>query len=57
MNAPLEPKCANSEKCPQRMTCVRHIAPAYDEHQVYASYFIAGAERCSGYWPSQEGTA
>ena len=44
-------KCGNGEKCPRRETCVRYIAPAAGDHQVYAAFFVAGAEDCSGYWP------
>jgi|Tabmets5t2r1_1033131.scaffolds.fasta_scaffold63122_3 hypothetical protein len=41
-------KCGNGEKCPRRDTCVRYIAPAYDEHQVYAAFYVEGAE-CDAY--------
>jgi hypothetical protein len=49
-------KCGNGEKCPRRETCVRYIAPAYDEHQVYAAFFVEGAE-CDAYWAAEAGTA
>jgi hypothetical protein len=49
-------KCGNGEKCPRRETCVRYIAPAYDDYQVYAAFFVEGAE-CDGYWPAETGTA
>jgi hypothetical protein len=49
-------KYANGEKCPLRDTRVRYIAPAYNEYQVYAAFFVEGAE-CAAYWPMQEGTA
>jgi hypothetical protein len=41
-------KCGNGEKCPRRDMCVRYIAPAYDEHQVYAAFYVEGAE-CDAY--------
>ena len=43
-------KCGNSEHCPKRETCIRNIAPAYDDYQVYAAFYVKGAE-CSAYWP------
>ena len=52
-----EAKCGNGEKCPRRDTCVRWITPPAGDHQVYAAFFIAGVEDCSGYWPAQAGTA
>jgi hypothetical protein len=54
MNA-IEPVCANSARCPKRDACARHhVTPA--EHQIYASYFILGAEQCSGYQEKDNAT-
>jgi hypothetical protein len=49
-------KCGNGDRCPRRETCVRWTAQAYDEHQVFAAFFVEGAE-CSGYWATEERVA
>jgi hypothetical protein len=49
----IDPKCHNNERCPKRDTCGRR-SDTHNEHEIYASYFILGAEQCSGYRPAEE---
>jgi hypothetical protein len=51
-----EAKCGNGESCPRRETCVRWIAPASGQYQVWAAFYVAGAE-CDAYWSTQTGAA
>ena len=46
-------KCYNSEQCPLKDSCYRHIAPADEHWQLYCNFY-EDEENCTFYWPTKD---